>query len=90
LTILSGLFYLNVMATISDLREKLSGKINKIERIDLLEYMLQLIENEEDSIPYILSLEQENAVNEALDQYEKGQYISDEEADKEISKWLNK
>jgi predicted transcriptional regulator len=87
---LSGLFYLYAMATIIDLREKLAGKINKIERIDLLEYMLQLIENEEDSIPYVLSIEQQDAVNEALDQYEKGQYISDEEADKEISQWLNK
>lgn len=78
------------MATIIDLREKLAGKINKIERIDLLEYMLQLIENEEDSIPYVLTIEQQNAVNEALDQYEKGQYISDKEADIEISQWLNK
>ncbi len=78
------------MATIIDLREKLAGKINKIERIDLLEHMLQLIENEEDSIPYVLTIEQQDAVNEALDQYEKGQYISDEEADKEISQWLNK
>ena len=52
--------------------------------------MLQLIESEEVSTPYVLTIEQQNAVNEALDQYEKGQYISDEDADKEISQWLNK
>ena len=87
---MQGLFYSDNMTTISDLRKKLTGRINKIERIDLLEHMLQLIENEEDSIPYELTLDQQNAVAEALDQYEKGEYISDEEADKEISQWLNK
>lgn len=78
------------MTTINNLREKLTGKINQIERVDLLEYMLQLIENEEDMSLYQLTTEQQNAVAEALDQYESGQFISDEDADKEISKWLNK
>jgi hypothetical protein len=78
------------MTAINNLRDKLTGKINQIERIDLLEYMLQLIENEENIIPYQLTAEQQNAVAEALDQYESGQFISDEDADKEISKWINK
>ncbi|MDP3914772.1 MAG: hypothetical protein Q8R96_13655 [Bacteroidota bacterium] len=78
------------MTTINNLREKLTGKINQIERIDLLEYMLQLIENEEDMSPYQLTAEQQNAVAEALDQYKSGQFISDEDADEEISKWINK
>ena len=78
------------MTTINNLREKLTGKINQIERIDLLEYMLQLIENEEDMSPYQLTAEQQNAVAEALDQYDSGQFISDKDADEEISKWINK
>lgn len=76
------------MTAINELREKLTGRIYQTNRIDLLEEMLQLIENEEDNSIYELTAEQQDAVNEALTQYEKGQYLTDEEADKEISKWL--
>jgi predicted transcriptional regulator len=72
----------------SHIREKLTGRINQTNRLDLLEEMLQLIENEEDNSIYELTSEQQDAVSEALGQYEKGQYLTDEEADKEISKWL--
>lgn len=78
------------MATIHSLREKLSGKISQIESIDLLEYMLQLAEDKQGEIPFQLTAEQENAVSKGLDQYENGQFISDEEADKEVAQWLKK
>ena len=77
-----------IMTTINDIREKLTGRINQTNRLDLLEEMLQLIENEEDNSIYELTSEQHDAVSEALNQYEKGQYLTDEEADNEISKWL--
>jgi predicted transcriptional regulator len=76
------------MSTISDIRKKLTGRINQTNRIELLEEMLQLIENEEDNSVYELTDEQQSAVAEALEQYEKGEYLTDEEADKEIGKWL--
>lgn len=76
------------MAAINDIKEKLTERINQTNRLDLLEEMLQLIENEEDNSIYELTSEQQVAVSEALNQYEKGQYLTDEEADKEISKWL--
>jgi predicted transcriptional regulator len=77
-----------IMAAINDIKEKLTERINQTNRLDLLEEMLQLIENEEDNSIYELTSEQQVAVSEALNQYEKGQYLTDEEADKEISKWL--
>jgi len=77
-----------IMTTIKDIREKLTGRINQTNRLDLLDEMLQLIENEEDNSIYELTSEQQDSVSEALNQYEKGQYLTDEEADKEISKWL--
>jgi hypothetical protein len=77
-----------IMATINDIREKLTGRINQTNRLDLLEEMLQLIENEEDNSIYELTSEQQDAVSEALIQYKNGQYLTDEDADKEISKWL--
>ena len=76
------------MSTISDIRKKLTGRINQTNRIELLEEMLQLIENEEDNSVYELTDEQQSAVAGALEQYEKGEYLTDEEADKEIGKWL--
>ena len=78
------------MTTINELREKLTGRINQVERIDLLEELMQIIEQEEDITPYVFSTEQKNAVNEGLNQYKDGQYLSDEDADKDISKWLGK
>jgi uncharacterized membrane-anchored protein len=76
------------MVAINELRKKLTGRIYQTNRIDLLEEMLQLIENEEDNSIYELTVEQQDAVNEAIAQYERGQYLTDDEADKEISKWL--
>jgi len=76
------------MVAINELRKKLTGRIYQTNRIDLLEEMLQLIENEEDNSIYELTVEQKDAVNEAIAQYERGQYLTDDEADKEISKWL--
>jgi len=78
------------MATLNEIREKLTGRINQTNRLDLLEEMLHLIENEESNLIYDLTAEQQNAVAEALNQYEKGQFLTDEDADKEISKWLSK
>lgn len=83
-------FFICIMATINELREKLTGRINQVERIDLLEELMQIIEQEEDNTPYVFSTEQKSAVNEALNQYKDGQYLSDEDADKDISKWLRK
>jgi hypothetical protein len=78
------------MATINELREKLTGRINRVERIDLLEEMLLILEEEEDRTLYILNTDQKNAVTEALNQYKNGQYLSEEDADKDINKWLEK
>ena len=78
------------MTTINALREKLIGKINQIERVDLLEYLLQLAEDEQSISPFQLTDEQQIAVSKGLVQYKKGPFISDEEADKEGTQWLKK
>ena len=76
------------MTTINALRKKLTGKINQIDRVDLLEYLLQLAEDGQSIAPYQLSEEQQIVVSKGLDQYEKGQFISDEEANKEVAQLL--
>ncbi len=55
--------------TVLELREKLIGKINKIDNNELLEDMVRLLENEETSLSvYKLSSEQKKAVEEAQEQ----------------------
>jgi len=76
------------MATINALREKLTGKINQIDQVDLSEYLLQLAEDEQSIAPLQLTDEQQIGVSKGLVQYEKGQFISDGEAGKEVAQWL--
>lgn len=76
------------MATINALREKLTGKINQIDQVDLSEYLLQLAEDEQSIAPFQLTDEQQIGVSKGLVQYEKDQFISVGEADKEVAQWL--
>lgn len=74
-----------------ELKRKLIQRINSLENKVLLEEMCRMvgIPIEGDDI-YYLSEEQLKAVEEAQKQYENGQYLTDEEADKEINEWLGK
>ena len=77
--------------TVTELKNKLIGKINQTENNEILEEMYRLIVNEEtdDSI-YELSDEQNNVVQEAREQFKNGQFLKSEQADKEIDEWLDK
>ena len=72
-----------------ELKKRLIKRIYSLEDKSLLEEMWMMIgiENEDDEI-YHLSDEQLKAVDEAQEQYLSGEYLSGEEADKEIKKWL--
>ncbi len=74
-----------------DLKKKLKRRIDSIEDDSLLEEMRRLagMEDESDKI-YHLSDEQLKAVEEAELEYERGEFISGEEADKMIREWLEK
>lgn len=78
------------MSTI-ELRKRLIEKINTTENDDLLEEAYRLLENETEDIEiYKLSNYQMMAIKEARNQIKNGQFLIDEEADKEINKWLKK
>lgn len=72
-----------------ELKKKLIKKINTLENQMLLEEICRVvgIPIEDDDI-YYLSEEQLKAVEEAERQYENGQFLTNEEADKEIKEWL--
>lgn len=77
--------------TVKELKKKLIGKINQIENNELLEEMYRLIANEEtDNSIYELSAEQIHAVEEAQIQFKNGQFSTEEQADKDMEKWLGK
>ncbi len=77
--------------TVIELKKRLIKEINHTNNNELLEEMYRLISNEAaaDSI-YQLSNEQINAVEEAQKQFKNGQFLKNEQADKNIDEWLGK
>ena len=78
------------MSTI-ELRKRLIDKIQKTDNKNLLEEAYRLLELETHDIEiYKLTDEQRKAVNEARQQIKNGEFLTDEQANKEIDEWLNK
>lgn len=76
------------MSTI-ELKEELISKIQITENEDLLNGLLQMLEFESNnSEVYKFSDEQKMRIEEAQTQYAKGEYYTEEEADKISEKWL--
>lgn len=77
--------------TVKELKKRLIGKINQIENNEILEEMYRLISNEETDLSiYRLSDEQLNVVEEGQHQFKNGQFLTEEQADKDIEEWLGK
>lgn len=78
------------MSTI-ELRNKVIDKIRKIKNEDLLNEVNRLIEIETSDIEvYKFSNEQNAAIEEAENQIKNGEFLTDEEATKDIEEWLKK
>ncbi len=77
--------------TVTELKKRLIGKISLLENNELLEEMYRLIANEETDISiYELSEEQLKAVEEGQHQYKNGEFLTEEQANKDIEEWLGK
>jgi uncharacterized membrane protein len=78
------------MTTI-ELKKKLIKQINNIEDELLLQEVSRLIDTGEDeSDIYYFTEEESRAIEEAREQYAKGEFLSNEEANKEVDEWLGK
>lgn len=79
------------MSTV-ELRKRLIEKIQKTQDERILEEAFRLLELEttEDIEIYRLNDEQKKAISEARQQVKNGQFLTEEEANKEIDEWLNK
>lgn len=76
--------------TTKELRHKVIDRINKLDDESLLNDLIKIIDNtiNEDEI-YRLSDEHKKAVNTAINQIEKGDYLTHEQSNKQIDEWLN-
>lgn len=77
--------------SIIELRRRLIDKIQKTENNDLLAEAYRLLELETDDIEvYKLNEDQKKAINEARQQIISGQFLTDDQSNKEIDEWLDK
>lgn len=76
------------MTTI-EIKRKLIRRINKINDDLLLQEMSHLIDfSMDESDVYQFTEEENRAVEEAQEGYAKGNFLTEEEANKEVDKWL--
>ncbi len=75
----------------AELKKRLIDKIQKTDNENLLEEAFRLLQLESEDIEiYKLSDEQKSAVNEVREQIKRGEFLTDDEANKDIDEWLGK
>lgn len=75
--------------SIEELKNLLIAQIKVIDNRILLEALHRLLELEGlKSNVYVLSGAQRNAINEGREQIKNGEYLTDDQADKDIEEWL--
>jgi hypothetical protein len=78
------------MSTV-ELRKRLIDKIQTTKDDRILEEAYRLLEIETEDIEiYKLNDDQKKAISEARQQIKNRQFLTDEQANKEIDEWLNK
>ena len=74
-----------------ELKKRLIAEIQKTSNEGLLEEAYRLLISEtEDMEVYKLNNDQRKAISEARQQIMSGQFLTDEQSNKEIGEWLNK
>lgn len=72
-----------------DIKKKLIEEINSSTNEDLLEEIYNYLSQENKlEKPYELNKDQNMAINEGRAQIKEGKYLNNNEADKDIRKWL--
>ena len=77
--------------TTQDLKHKVIDKVNELNDESLLLDLMKLIDdNSFDNDIYQLSSNHKDAIDKAIRQIENGEYLTNDQSNKEIDKWLNK
>ncbi|TXD70946.1 hypothetical protein [Aequorivita lipolytica] len=66
------------------------AKIKDTENSEILENMMRFLNIHNNEDVYILNEAQKAAIEEAREDYKNGRYLTNEEANAEIEKWLKK
>lgn len=73
----------------AELKKRLIDKIEKTDNENLLEEAFRLLQLESEDIEvYKLSDEQKSATNGAREQIKRSEFLTDDEANKDINEWL--
>lgn len=74
-----------------DLKKQLIDKIHSTQDNAVLEEIYRLLEiGEQENEIFILSESQKQSIDMGIENIENGRFITDEEANKQIDKWLKK
>lgn len=71
-----------------ELKMNLMRTISSIEDVSVLEKIKQFLKNQTEEKVYILSEDQLAILNESIEQFTNGQFLTEEEAEKDIEKWF--
>ena len=74
----------------AELKKKLIAKINVTDDNEVLESAMRILDFHTEENVYILNDTQIAAIEEAEEDYRNGRFLTNEEADAEIEKWLKK
>jgi predicted transcriptional regulator len=74
-----------------EMKKELIDKINSTKDENILEEVYRILEIGTTEVEMIvLSDEQKNSIDEGLKDFEKGNYLSNEDANRQIEEWLKK
>lgn len=74
--------------TTTELKKKLIDTINSTENASVLEDIERILDLEFDSDVFMISAEQKTAIIQGQKDFKSGNYISNDEANDQINKWL--
>ncbi|HLU81206.1 MAG TPA: hypothetical protein VK010_03960 [Flavobacteriaceae bacterium] len=74
----------------AELKKKLIAKINLTDNNEILESVMNLLEFHNEENVYILNDAQLAAIEEAQEDFRNGRFLTNEDANAEIEKWLRK
>jgi hypothetical protein len=77
------------MTTI-ELKRRVIDKVNKVNDESLLMDLMRLLDDSDDKEIHRLSYEHKIAIQTAINQIDSGDFLTNDQADKEIDEWLNK
>ena len=70
------------------LKTRLIDQIKKIDNQEIIEDIYRLLEIDLDESIYITNTDQKQSIHEALEQYNSGEILANEEAKEQTDQWL--